>query len=164
MTTTSSLEPNRLRFKLWAVQVMSVAMMTGLAWWLPELVQPTPAPKVALGLVIVAVAVVPITVLLARLFGIGAREGTGYGTHPVALRPAALATSKPVAGGLDLALGRYIGIIGLAELPAVLGVVHVLLGGPRPNALMLGVASAILLVLYRPSQRPNGTQGRAHQP
>jgi hypothetical protein len=152
MTTIDGGGPNRLRFVLWAAQVLSVLMMTALAWWLPELIELSPVPDASLVLVVIAVAAVPVTVLIARLFGVGAADGAGYGSRPMPQRPAALAVGNPPAGGQ--ALGRYVAVIALAEVPAVLGLVYVVLGGPRPNAVMLGGASLVLLLLYRPKQRP----------
>jgi len=151
IATTKGVDPARMRHLLWAAQALTVLMMTALAWWLPGVIDPSPAPEAALSLIILAVVMVPTTVLLARLFGIGAADGAGYDARPRVLSAAPAAARSGVRG-----LGRYIVVLAAAETPAVLGLVYVLLGGPRPNALMLGAASLVLLLLYRPVQQHSG--------
>jgi len=148
--------PARLRLLLWSAQLLSVLVLTALAWWLPTVMQLAPAPAESSLAGGIAVALIPVTVLMARLFGIGAAEGAGYGVrhrHPKS------STASPC--GDDGPLSRYMTVIVLAELPAVLGLVHVWLGGARPNAVLLGAASVVLLVLYRP-YRPRATPLSQH--
>jgi len=152
MTTINDVEPGRVRLILWTAQLLSVVMMTALAWWLPPLGGPSAGPDMAFALLMVAVAAVPFTVLLARLLGVGAADGAGYSSRyrQTGPRPAG---GLQAAGASAVSLGHYIAVIVLAELPIVLGLVYVILGGARPNALMLGAGSVILLLLYRPGQR-----------
>ena len=153
MTTINDVEPGRVRLILWTAQLLSVFMMTALAWWLPPVTGAGAVPEMAFALLMVAVAAVPFTVLLARLLGVGAADGAGYSSR---YRQTGVSHGRGLqaAGAGAASLGHYVAVIVLAEVPIVLGLVYVVLGGARPNALMLAAGSVILLLLYRPAQRP----------
>ncbi|NEV62602.1 hypothetical protein [Thiorhodococcus minor] len=140
-TPMPNLAPNRI--VLWGAQLASALVMTALAWWLPELIQIQPIPAAALPVLGVGVAAVPLAIILARVLG-ARRQRSDIQIHE------AVPTETQQAQSSQPDLGRYLVAVAIAELPAVLGLVYVLIGGDRLHALGLGAAAVILILTLWP--------------
>jgi len=153
MQPNNQLDPTRLRTVLWGAQLASVAIMTALAWWLPELISIQAIPDARLPLLVTAVLAIPVVVVAARLLGIHDRGAS--------LKSRVVPAAKPEQEVARAELGRYIVVIALAELPVILGFAYVFCGGDRSHALILGMASAGLMFMFRPraARSVSGTYG-----
>lgn len=135
-------DPARAAPILWRAQFSGVLIITALAWFLPDLVPIEPIPGVPIPLIIAAVASVPVVFVIARLLGVGA------GQKEIRIHGPLDQAREKEPGDNARKLGRYLVVIALAELPAILAIAYVFSGGPRNHALALGaLALAMLLAL-----------------
>lgn len=142
---SSSPMPNRApnRIILWGAQLTSAIVMTALAWWLPELIEIQPIPAAELPVLGVGIAAVPLAIILARVLG-ARRQRSDVRVHDaIPLETRAARRPRPD-------IGRYLVAVAIAELPAIMGLVYVLIGGDRLHALGLGAAAVILILTLWP--------------
>ena len=144
MVASNASLANARRFRriLWWGQVLFVLIVSALAWWLPDLMATHSVPGVQSTLFLIGVGAVPLIFIIgSRLKGDSETAGSqgrqrgGRGTD---------------SGSSVPAPGRYVAILVMAELPAILALVYVLLGGLPMQALMLSVGSFVLLFLFPP--------------
>lgn len=141
-SNASRADARRFRRILWWGQVLTVLILAALAWWLPDLMAIHSAPGVQSTLFLIGVGAVPLIFIIgSRLKGDSETAGS-QGRQ----RRGKVTDSGPSVP----APGRYVAILVLAELPAVLGLVYVLLGGLPMQALMLSAGSFVLLFLFPP--------------
>lgn len=152
MSSNPKADPMSNRLILWGAQLSSALIMTALAWWLPDLMPIEPIPGAIRPIMLMAVASVPLAIVTARLLGVRRRRADIV-VHES--RPGDAAPRRAPAGEL----GRYVAAVVLAELPAILGLVYVLMGGSRLHALAFG-AAAILLILTLWPGRPSPAGAR----
>ena len=141
MRTKVPVDPRRMRRVLWGAQLAAVLLVTGLGWWLPGRAGVEAVPVVQLPLLILAILAIPAVVVAGRLLRFDERDsGPGIG-----------AAGEEGEEAERRRLGRYVVVIAMAELPAILGLVYALLGGAQVHALALKVGSVLLLLVFRPS-------------
>ncbi|NEX19001.1 hypothetical protein G3480_01495 [Thiorhodococcus mannitoliphagus] len=128
---------------LWGAQLSSAVMVTALAWWLPELVAIQPIPAAALPVLGVGIGAVPLAIVLARVLDVRRRRSDIQVHEAVPSLTRSSQATQPD-------LGRYLVVVAIAELPAILGLVYVLIGGDRLHAVGLGAAAVILLLSLWP--------------
>lgn len=134
--------PERLAPIIWGAQLTSAVMLTGLALLLPNLIEIEPIEGLTLPLLIGAVAAVAATFIVAKVLGVTRRAGG------VNVRKIGTSRDKPTAS--PSAIGFYLAVLGLAELPAILGIVYVFAGGPTLHALGLGTLSVAIILAFTP--------------
>jgi hypothetical protein len=127
---------------LWTAQLGTVLLLGALAWLLPDLAGVPPRPGVAAVMLIAGAAAIPLAPIAARLLGIG-RPRADVKVHAAGVPD----TAAQALGG---AQAHFILLLALAELPALLGLGHAVLGGNPLYAVALVGASALLLWIYRP--------------
>ena len=150
MPNAKALPPEQLAPKLWLAQLSSAVLLTGLAWALPWLIPITPIEVLTQVLPWIAVAAVPLTLLVARLLGVRRRD-PGVQVHT--------ATGAKPEARKGPPLGAYIAVLGLAELPAMLAVIYVFSGGPTWHALGFGLLSVGLMLAFPPSSVAGSVTG-----
>lgn len=138
----TEIDLRRLRRILWAAQLASVAIVVGLAWWLPDLVPIQSVPGAQFPVLIVGILAVAVVFLLERRLGNRERRPDPR-LHPQASTEAGVRAERG-------RFGRYVLIIALADAPAIFGLVYVLVGGAPSHALILAAGSLLLLLSFRP--------------
>ncbi|WP_200330473.1 hypothetical protein [Thiocystis violacea] len=146
MTSNQERNPQPNRLILWGAQFGSVFVITVLTWWLPGLILVEPIDAARLPILAAGIVSVPLAILAARLLR-ARRPRSDVRVHePVA---------DPESPGK---IGRYLVALAFAELPAILGLVYVLIGGDRLHSAALGTAAIMLLLTLWPG-RPDATSG-----
>lgn len=144
-------DPAKMPQILWSTQILSVLIMTALAWGLPELIPIEPIAGVPVPLLIVAIASIPVVFLVARLLGFGA---TREDIHTHNARP----DGHDGANADDKTkLARYLVVLALAEMPAIFAIVYVFVGGNRTHAIALGAAALAMMLTFTPRKAGIGT-------
>lgn len=143
MTETRQLNPARLRLMLWVAQLGTVLLLGVLAWLLPALAGIGAEPAVADAALIAGLAAIPAAPIAARLLG----AGRGRSDVKIHAAGAARAPALPSEGDH----GRFVVVLALCELPALLGLIHALFGGDPVYASALAGVSVLLLLMHRPS-------------
>jgi hypothetical protein len=142
MPEARQLNPARLRLMLWVAQLGTVLLLGVLAWLLPALAGLGAAPAVADAALIAGLAAIPAAPIGARLLGAErARSDVKIHTADAARAPAVPSESDH---------GRFVVVLALCELPALLGLIHALFGGDPLYASALAGVSVLLLMIHRP--------------
>ena len=144
MSSNLSNDQPRLLPILWGGQLVSVALLLGLTWFLPELMPITPMTALSQALLIAALVAVPVVFALGRWLAPAAPSRPDR-YDPLARAPTA---STPAAR-----LARELAVLALCEIPAILALVAVLTGADRLQALVIGSAALFLLLGWRPVTR-----------
>lgn len=140
----------RLRI-LWLAQVNSVVLVSAIAWFIPTLVELDAIPEAQLPLLIAALASIPLVFFLGRWLRTRPDAGS---KHPSTKWPAS-GTDEPRRARTDI--GSALVAWALCEVPVILGLVYVMLGGEPWHAVALGGVALVLLVLLRPAFGETGT-------
>lgn len=133
----------RARRSFWLAQVGSVVILTALAWFLPELVVVETVTALQMPLLIAALVAIPLVFIATRYLVPRPR--------PPQARDALRGIVAPLPKAVGL--GPYLVALALCEIPIILGLVAVLTGGSTDVALVLGLASLLLLCEVRPGSR-----------
>jgi hypothetical protein len=128
---------------LWVAQLGTVLLLGVLAWLLPALAGVGAEPAVADATLIAGLAAIPAAPIAARLLGVG-RARSDVKVHAAG---AAAAPALPAQGDH----GRFVVVLALCELPALLGLIHALFGGDPIYASALAAVSVLLLMVHRPA-------------
>lgn len=128
---------------LWVAQLGTVLLLGVLAWLLPALAGVGAEPAVADAALIAGLAAIPAAPIAARLLGVG-RVRSDVKVHTAG---ADAAPASPSQGDH----GRFIVVLALCELPALLGLIHALFGGDPVYASALAAVSVLLLLMHRPA-------------
>jgi len=124
---------------LWFAQLVSVLLLTAIALYLPSLDVVESLPELRMPILIAGGASALAIIVIGRLLGLGRRRDVRV---------------HEIQGVTDASpsLVRWLILFALADLPAILGLVLVFVGGESGHAIALGAASCLILLLYRPAE------------
>jgi len=128
---------------LWFAQLVSVLLLTAIALYLPSLDVVESLPELRMPILIAGGASALAIIVIGRLLGLGRRRD-------VRVREIRGLTDE--TRDIPPSLVRWLILFALADLPAILGLVLVFVGGESGHAIVLGAASCLILLLYRPTE------------